>query len=154
MSEDLQAIADEQAADSPEVVGVSMDCMRSLIKLDDEIKSLEDEIKSLKADRAILQGELLEQFAANGIDHMRVDNRTVYRSLTLRASVPAEKREEVCDALHKLGLGQLVSIGVNAQTLSAQVREWMDESSGGLGIPAQLRDLISVYEDRKVSVRK
>jgi hypothetical protein len=154
MSEDLEAIVTEQTTDSPEVVGVSMETMRSLIKLDDEIKSLEDEIKSLKADRAILQGELLEQFAANGIDHMRVDNRTVYRSLTLRASVPAEKREEVCEVLEGLGLGQLVSIGVNAQTLSAQVREWMDESAGGLGIPAELRDLINVYEDRKVSVRK
>jgi seryl-tRNA synthetase len=154
MSEDLQSIVDEQTADSAPTEGVSMETLRALIKLDEEVKSLEEEIKGLRADRERLQKEVLEQFAANGVDNMRVDGRTVYRSLTVRASVPAENREQVCDALKAIGLGQLVSVGVNAQTLSAQVREWCDESAGGLGVPAEIAGLISVYEDRKVSVRR
>ena len=130
---------------------VSMAAVRQMIRLTDEIDSLEAELKSLKADRTAIERELLEQMGATGVDHLRLDDRTVYRSLTLRASVPAEKRAEAVAAMRAIGLGDLVTEGVNAQTLSAQVREW---ARGEVGIPAEVRDLISVYEDRRIGVRR
>ena len=145
---DLESVAVEATAVAGEV---NLGAVRTLIALAAEIESVEAELKKLKADRLAIERELVEQMGAAGVDHLRIDDRTVYRTTTVRASVPVEHREAAIEAFRAIGLGALVTEGINAATLSAQVREW---ARGDLGIPAEVRDLISVYEDRKIAVRR
>ena len=116
--------------------------------LSDEIKEKEDEIEALKTQRAQLQAAIVEDFGQQGIDSISIDGRKVYLRRDLRASVPAEKIEAAVKAFRLAGYGDMVKDSINAQTLSAFVRE--NEGS----LPTTIAPFINVFEQFSIRIVK
>ncbi len=75
-------------------------------------------------------------------------------SLTIktRASATAERKDELFTALRREGYGDLVYETVNANSLSAFVKEQIAENEDNL--PKWLDGLVNVFEKTTVGVRK
>lgn len=69
-----------------------------------------------------------------------------------RASATAGRKEELFSALRGAGFGDLVYETVNANSLSAFVKEQIAEN--GDALPAWLEGLVNVFEKTSVSLRK
>lgn len=69
-----------------------------------------------------------------------------------RASAAADRKEELFGALEREGFGDLVYQTVNANSLSAFVKEQIAEN--GDELPGWLDGLVRVYERTTVGVRK
>lgn len=69
-----------------------------------------------------------------------------------RASATAGRKEELFSALRSAGFGDLVYETVNANSLSAFVKEQIAEN--GDVLPAWLDGLVNVFEKTSVSLRK
>ena len=71
---------------------------------------------------------------------------------TSRASATAGRKDELFAALREAGYGDLVYETVNANSLSAFVKEQTTEN--GDALPAWLDGLVTVFEKTTVGVRK
>jgi len=71
---------------------------------------------------------------------------------TTRASAVADKKDELYGTLKNNGYGVLVYETVNANSLSATVKEMMSENNDLL--PDWLEGLVNVFEKTSVGVRK
>jgi hypothetical protein len=97
----------------------------------------EAEAKAFKEEADKLEAELIDAFAEAGVQNINVDGKTVY----LHRSVYARRCEgvtadDVKAALRAAGAGELVTETVNANTLSAYVREFTeDDDAPGLPEP-------------------
>jgi hypothetical protein len=69
-----------------------------------------------------------------------------------RASAAAGRKDELYDALKQSGFGDLVYETVNANSLSAFVREQIADNEDAL--PDWLDGLVNVFEKTSVGVRK
>jgi predicted nuclease with TOPRIM domain len=69
-----------------------------------------------------------------------------------RASATADRKDELFAALRGEGYGELVTETVNANSLSAFVKEQITEN--GDALPDWLRGLVNVFEKTTVGVRK
>lgn len=69
-----------------------------------------------------------------------------------RASATAGRKEELFSALRSAGFGDLVYETVNANSLSAFVKEQIAEN--GDALPSWLDGLVNVFEKTSVSLRK
>lgn len=69
-----------------------------------------------------------------------------------RASATAGRKEELFSALRGAGFGDLVYETVNANSLSAFVKEQIAEN--GDALPSWLSGLVNVFEKTSVSLRK
>ena len=69
-----------------------------------------------------------------------------------RASAVAASKNRLYRALKKKGYGDLIYETVNANSLSAFVKEQITEN--GEKLPAWLDSLVNVYEQSKISIRK
>ncbi len=133
-SNDLFALADE------------------LRELKETKKRLEDELKTvgLEIDRvdAVLAQRMVDaetqNFTRNGTMFCLIS--------TTRASAAAGRKDELFEALREAGYGDLVYETVNANSLSAFVKEQTTEN--GDTLPEWLDGLVTVFEKTTVGVRK
>lgn len=123
-----------------------------LKSLRDQKATLEEQIKALNEEIEQTDGQLCS---------MMIDSETqnfthsgVQFSLTskIRASAIAERKQDLFYALRKNGFGALIQETINTNSLSAFVKEQMEE--GGDDLPFWLEDLVSVYQHNTVSLRK
>lgn len=123
-----------------------------LKSLRDQKATLEEQIKALNEEIEQTDGQLCS---------MMIDSETqnfthsgVQFSLTskIRASAIAERKQDLFYALRKNGFGALIQETINTNSLSAFVKEQMEE--GGDDLPFWLEDLVSVYQHNTVSMRK
>ena len=131
-----------------------------------ELFALADELRALKEAKKYAEQELKE--ITEEID--RVDavlsqrmvdtetqnftrNGTVFcRMNATRASATAGRKDELFEALRSAGYGDLVYETVNANSLSAFVKEQTTEN--GDSLPQWLAGLVTVFEKTTVGVRK
>ena len=133
-SNDLFALADE------------------LRELKETKKRLEDELKTvgLEIDRvdAVLAQRMVDAETQNF-----TRNGTMFSLIsTTRASAAAGRKDELFEALREAGYGDLVYETVNANSLSAFVKEQTTEN--GDTLPEWLDGLVTVFEKTTVGVRK
>ena len=133
-SNDLFALADE------------------LRELKETKKRLEDELKTvgLEIDRvdAVLAQRMVDAETQNF-----TRNGTMFCLISMtRASAAAGRKDELFEALREAGYGDLVYETVNANSLSAFVKEQTTEN--GDALPEWLDGLVTVFEKTTVGVRK
>jgi hypothetical protein len=75
-----------------------------------------------------------------------------YLTTKTRASAMADRKDELFSALRSEGYGEMVTETVNANSLSAFVKEQITEN--GDALPGWLDGLVSVFEKTTVGVRK
>lgn len=112
----------------------------------------EQELKEINAEIDEVDYRLSELMAETETQNFTRSGTTFYLTSTTRASAVAGRKEELYSALKELGFGDLVYETVNANSLSAFVREQLAEC--GDSMPAWLDGLVSIYEKTSVGVRK
>jgi hypothetical protein len=123
-----------------------------LKELRDTKKELEQKLKAVNAEidevdfnlaNAMLESET-QNFTRSGVMFCLTN--------TTRASVAAERKDDLFEALRAEGYGGLIYETVNANSLSAFVKEQMSENNDTL--PDWLNGLVNVFEKTTVGVRK
>lgn len=130
-----------------------------MFELADRLKELreakqraEQEVKNLNAQIDEVDYELSELMAETETQNFTRSGTMFCLTTTTRASAAAGKKDELYSMLKKNGYGDLVYETVNANSLSAFVKEQMAENNDVL--PDWLSGLVSVYERTSVGVRK
>lgn len=136
-----------------------MDISEKLFELADRLKALRDEKKDAEQRVKDIGAELDEVDAALAQLMTDTETQNFTRSGTMfcltnttRASAAADRKDELFDALRTEGYGGLIYETVNANSLSAFVREQISENDDVL--PGWLEGLVSVFEKTTVGVRK
>jgi len=136
-----------------------MDNSEKMFELADRLKALRDEKKDAEQRVKELNAALDETDAA--LAQLMTDTETqnftrsgtmFYLTNTTRASATADRKDELFEALRAEGYGGLVYETVNANSLSAFVREQISENDDVL--PDWLEGLVSVFEKTTVGVHK
>jgi len=136
-----------------------MDNSEKMFELADRLKALRDEKQESEQRLKDINAEIDETDAA--LAQLMTDTETqnftrcgtmFCLTNTLRASAAAKRKEELFDALRAAGHGGLIYETVNANSLSAFVKEQMAENDDTL--PDWLDGLVNVFEKTTVGIRK
>jgi len=137
----------------------TMDNSEKMFELADRLKALHDEKKQVEQNLKDINAELEEVDAALAQLMTDTETQNFTRSGTMfcltsttRASAMADRKEELFEALRAEGYGGLIYETVNANSLSAFVREQISENDDVL--PDWLNGLVNVFEKTTVGVRK
>jgi len=133
-SNDLFALADE------------------LRELKEAKKRLEDELKAVGFDIDRVDADLAQRMADTETQNFTRNGTMFCLTNTTRASAAAGRKDELFDALRVAGYGDLVYETVNANSLSAFIKEQTTEN--GDTLPQWLDGLVTVFERTTVGVRK
>lgn len=130
-----------------------MDRVKEYAALQNEKAKLKDRLAAIDARLGDLEPHVLEWFQREGVDRIRVDDRT----LSLRRELWAGRADGVdteaaCAALIAAGLSEFAARRVNTQSLSALLRE--REKGGEAAVPAELEGVIVANEVWKISSRR
>ena len=130
-----------------------------LFELADELKALrdrkqalEEELKQVNADIDNTDWHLANLMAETETQNFTRAGTMFCLTSTTRASAMPDHKDELFDALRVEGFGSMVYETVNANSLSAFVKEQMAEN--GDILPGWLDGLVKVYEKTSVGVRK
>lgn len=129
---------------------------------------LEAELKRLNEEISGLEGVLLEDVFEEGIDKMTVTAGEDENGFPIKRTVYLERKvwaghngdaEELNEALKQAGLNEYVQEKVNANSLSAFVREYDPEKNLKpddirAKLPEPLRDVIKISEQFKLKSRR
>ena len=133
-SNDLFALADE------------------LRELKETKKRLEDELKAVGLEIDRVDAVLAQRMADTETQNFTRNGTMFCLTSTTRASATAGHKEELFEALRAAGFGDLIYETVNANSLSAFVKEQTTENDDVL--PPWLDGLVTVFEKTTVGVRK
>lgn len=123
-----------------------------LKELRDAKKAAEEELKSINAEIDDVEYRLSELMISSETQNFTRAGTMFCLSATTRASAAAGMKEELFDALRSKGFGELIYETVNANSLSAFVKEQIAEN--GDELPDWLKGLVNVFEKTTVTVRK
>jgi len=138
-------------------MSIDNDTLRQYIRLTTERRALKDKDDELKTLIAAVEEQLLSQFQQDGVQRMTCDGHTVHLRRELWASAGGDTPGLVA-ALKAAGLGDLCTETVQAQRLSAWVREFDPQKCLAPEaivnqLPEEVRPAITVSEVFKLGVR-
>lgn len=132
--------------------------MKNMLELADRYRELRAEkdalnarSKAVNADIEKVEAELVEAMLNEEMQKFDRNGQLFYLSTRTYASPVAQRAEELHRWLKNNGYEDLVKETVNANTLSAFVREQLKEAEQ---LPPALAELLNVYEKTGVSLRK
>ena len=130
-----------------------------MFELADRLRALREEkteaeqrVKDINADMEETEYRLSELMAETETQNFTRAGMMFCLTTKTRASAMAGSKDELYLALKKAGYGDLVYETVNANSLSAFVKEQMNEN--GDVLPGWLNGLVNVFEKTGVSLRK
>ncbi|MEQ8156891.1 MAG: hypothetical protein ABRQ25_18775 [Clostridiaceae bacterium] len=115
-------------------------------------KDAEQKVKNLNAEIDEVDYELSELMMNTETQNFTRGGTMFCLATTTRASANAGRKDELYNALKESGYGDLVYETVNANSLSAFVKEQISENEDVL--PKWLDGLVNVFEKTTVGVRK
>ena len=123
-----------------------------LRELKESKKRLEDELKAVGLEIDRVDADLVQRMADAETQSFTRNGTMFCLTSTIRASAAAGRKDELFEALREAGYGDLVYETVNANSLSAFVKEQTAENDDSL--PQWLDGLVTVFEKTTVGVRK
>ena len=123
-----------------------------LKELRDSKKDLEQQLKDLNAEIDTVDYQLAEAMTESETQNFTRSGTMFCLTTAVRASATPDRKEELFDALRTEGFGDLIYETVNANSLSAFVKERIEEN--GEKLPDWLNGLVSVFEKTTVGIRK
>ena len=130
-----------------------------LFELADELKALRDrkdaleaELKQVNMDIDNVDGHLSTLMAETETQNFTRAGTMFCLTTKTRASATEGMKDELFGALRAEGFGDLIYETVNANSLSAFVKEQITEN--GDALPTWLNGLVNVFEKTTVGVRK
>lgn len=125
---------------------------RELLDAEARVKELEDEVKRAKEVRDGLNDALAERMTDEEVQSLNVSGRMLYLRPQVYASYKKEIEDVFFDALEGHGYGAIIKPTVNSRTLTASVRELIEENDGQL--PRWLEGMVDVFTQTKVAIKK
>lgn len=122
-----------------------------LAALKDRKKALDDELKAVNARIAEIDEILSSRMLEEELQSFNRNGKTFYVNTKTYASAVPDKKHELFAWLKNHGYGDMVTETVNANTLSAFVREMLSKTDQ---LPEGLEKLVNVFEKTTVGVRK
>jgi predicted nucleic acid-binding Zn-ribbon protein len=122
-----------------------------LAELKNRKKELENELKAVNAKIAKTDEELSMKMLEEELQSFNRNGKTFYVQTKTFAAVVPDRKPELFTWLKNHGYGDMVTETVNANTLSAFVREMLSETDQ---LPEDLEELVNVYEKTTVGIRK
>ena len=136
-----------------------MDNSEKMFELADRLKALRDEkketeqrLKDVNADLDDADAALAQMMTDTETQNFTRSGTMFCLTNTTRASATADRKEDLFEALRTEGYGGLIYETVNANSLSAFVKEQIAENDDVL--PGWLEGLVNVLEKTTVGVRK
>ena len=123
-----------------------------LKQLREEKKDAEQRVKDINAEIDKTEYALVQLMAETETQNFTRAGTMFSLTTKTRASAMAGRKDELYSALKENGFGELVYETVNANSLSAFVKEQIAENQDT--VPEWLNGLVNVYEQTSVSVRK
>lgn len=123
-----------------------------LKQLREEKKDAEQRVKDINAEIDKTEYALVQLMAETETQNFTRAGTMFSLTTKTRASAMAGRKDELYSALKENGFGELVYETVNANSLSAFVKEQISENQDT--VPEWLNGLVNVYEQTSVSVRK
>ena len=123
-----------------------------LKELRDTKKAVEEELKRVNAEIEEAEYSLSELMINSETQNFTRAGTMFCLSMTTRASAAGGRKGDLFDALRSRGFEALIYETVNANSLSAFVKEQIAENDDEL--PEWLNGLVNVFEKTSVSVRK
>lgn len=123
-----------------------------LKQLRDEKKDAEQRVKDINAEIDKTEYALVQMMAETETQNFTRAGTMFSLTTKTRAYAMAGRKDELYSALKENGFGDLVYETVNANSLSAFVKEQIAENQDI--VPEWLNGLVNVYEQTSVSVRK
>lgn len=123
-----------------------------LKQLREKKKAVEQQLKDIHAEIAQTEYQLSMQMAETETQNFTRAGTMFALTTKTRASAMAGRKDELYAALKENGYGDLVYETVNANSLSAFVKEQIAENQDT--VPEWLSGLVHVYEQTSVSVRQ
>lgn len=123
-----------------------------LKQLREEKKNAEQRVKDINADIDKTEYALVQLMAETETQNFTRAGTMFSLTTKTRASAMAGRKDELYSALKENGFGDLIYETVNANSLSAFVKEQISENQDT--VPEWLNGLVNVYEQTSVSVRK
>lgn len=115
-------------------------------------QATEQELKEINDEIDEVDYRLSELMAETETQNFTRSGTMFYLTAKTRASAMAGQKDELFAALRREGYGELVTETVNANSLSAFVKEQITEN--GDALPDWLGGLVNVFEKTTVGVRK
>lgn len=122
-----------------------------LRELRDRKTGLEEQLKALNAEIEATERALAEAMVNEEIQNFVRGDRQFYLRTETYVSAKAERRPELLAWLKANGLGDIVQETVHPRTLSAAIREILEQDDQ---LPDGLDELVNVYEKTTVGLRK
>lgn len=145
-------VPDDEPPPDPGSPGINPALLRRYQHLRDLQKSSEAEAEAFKQEANLIEAELVEAFGEAGMQNVNIDGRTIYlHRSTFAQRAAGVDVEDVKAALRAAGADDLISETVNHQTLSAYVRELLDDD--GPGLPPALDGVLELGERYSIRVR-
>ena len=136
-----------------------MDNSEKMFELADRLKALRDEkkdaeqsLKDLNSTIDEVDFQLASLMADTETQNFTRSGTMFCLTNTTRASATADRKDDLFEALRTEGFGGLIYETVNANSLSAFVKEQIAENDDVL--PGWLEGLVNVFEKTTVGVRK
>lgn len=123
-----------------------------LKQLREKKKDAEQRVKDINAEIDKTEYALVQLMAETETQNFTRAGTMFSLTTKTRASAMAGRKDELYSALKENGFGDLVYETVNANSLSAFVKEQISENQDT--VPEWLNGLVNVYEQTSVSVRK
>lgn len=120
--------------------------------LRDEKAETENRLKEINAEIEDADFRLATMMADSETQNFTHSGTMFSLTTKVRASAAADRKDELFSALRAEGYGDLVYETVNANSLSAFVKEQIAEN--GDALPGWLEGLVSIFEKTTVGVRK
>jgi hypothetical protein len=115
-------------------------------------KNTEQELKEINADIDTAETALVQLMVDTETQNFTRNGTMFCLTSTIRASAVDGRKDALFDALRQQGFGDLIYETVNANSLSAFVKEQMSENEHEL--PVWLSGLVNPFEKAGVSVRR
>jgi len=128
------------------------DLSDKVAELRDRKENFKTQLDETNAQLTAAEKELVDVMVAEDMPKFTRSGRTFYLSTKLFASILPDRKSECYDWLKDNGYGSLVIEMVMAQTLAAFVKELRGDDDTAL--PEGLEDLLRVYEESKLNIRK
>lgn len=128
------------------------DLAEKLKVLREEKKNTEQRVKDINSEIDKTEYALVQMMAETETQNFTRAGTMFSLTTKTRASAMAGRKDELFSALKENGFGELVYETINANSLSAFVKEQISENQDT--VPDWLNGLVNVYEQTTVSVRK
>lgn len=123
-----------------------------LKELRDKKKQLENEIKEINTEIEATEQELVQQMLEEEMQNFSRNGTLFYLNTKTFASPVPEQKQQLYQVLKDNGYGDLVYETVNSNSLSAFVKEQIEQNEDKL--PAWLDGLVNVYDKTTIGMRK